>query len=126
MSAAVPALGDHDQVELARCLFQDIDHVPVHVMGVQPVDADGQGLAAPIEVVEGLDDVLAGLFLVIGGDRVFKVEKDHVRRALGRFFEKFRVRARHRQFAAVEARRALLDDGETHNEDSSGAFDFVD
>lgn len=61
-----------------------------------------------------LDDVLARLLLVVGRNSVFKIEEDHVSGALGRLLEKLGRAARNRKFAAIEARRRLLDDREAH------------
>ena len=109
-----PRLGDHDQVQLVDRLFQHVDHVPVHVVGVQAVDADGHGVAAPVQVVQGLDDVLAGLFLVGRRHGVLQVEENHVRLAAGGLLQELGIRSRDRQFRPVEARETGLDDGETH------------
>ena len=64
-------------------------------MGVETVDADHHGLGAPVEVVQPLDDVLAGLLLVVGGDGILEVEEDDIGAAFGRLLEQRRVRPRH-------------------------------
>ena len=81
-------LGNHDQVELIGGLFQDVDDVAVHVMGIEAVDPYGNGFRTVIEGIERLDNVLAGLFLVIGRHRVFQVEENHIGIAAGGFFQK--------------------------------------
>jgi hypothetical protein len=107
-------LGDHDQVEPVAPLLNHVDHVPVHVVSVQPVDPEGQGLGAPIHVADRLDHVLAGLDLVVRGHRILQVQEHHIRRRGRRLFEQFWTAARHRQLAAIEPRRGRLDDGKTH------------
>ena len=44
--------------------------------------------------LQSLDDVLAGLRLVVGRDRVLEVEEQHVGRRLGRLLEQFRAGCR--------------------------------
>src|SRR5262249_36884281 len=83
-------------------------------MRVEAVDAHGHGVAAPVDVVEGGDDVLSRLPLVRGGDGVLEVEEDHVGRRFRRLLEELRLAAGHGELAAVEARRRLLDDLEAH------------
>src|SRR3546814_17735547 len=78
------------------------------------LDAHLPGLAAPGDRVHRLDDVLARLLLVVGRDRILEVEEHHVGRGFGSLLEEFRVAARHRQLAAVQARRCRLDDGKAH------------
>ena len=75
-------LGDHDQVEPVAGLLQHVDHVAVHVLGVEAVDAHREGLGAPVDLVDRLDDVLARLLLLVRGHRVLEVEEDHVGRRL--------------------------------------------
>ena len=71
-------------------------------------------LPLPVQVVERGDDVLAGRYLVVGGDGVLEVEENDVGGALRGALEKLAVGPGDRQFAAVETRRTLFDDGETH------------
>ena len=87
-------LGDQDHVE-PRAVLHHIDHVAIGVMGVETVDADHHGLVAPVEIVQALDDVLAGLLLVVGSNGVLEVEEDDIGAALGRLVEQRRVRPRH-------------------------------
>ncbi|TPV97932.1 MAG: hypothetical protein USCAAHI_02641 [Beijerinckiaceae bacterium] len=105
--------GDQDHVE-ARTGLDDIDNIPIHVMGIETVDADHHGLRAPVDVVQGGNDILAGLLLVVGGNGVLDIEKNNVRVGLGRFFEQSGIRSWDREFGAMQARRCLLDDGEAH------------
>ncbi len=72
------------------------------------------GLAAPVDVVERLDDVLARLLLVVGGDRVLEVEEDDVGGGLGGLLEERRVRPRHGKLRTVQTRGCLFDQGEAH------------
>ena len=87
-------LGDQDHVE-ARAVLDHVDHVAIGVVGVEAVDADHHGLAAPIEIVEALDDVLARLLLVVRRDGVFQVEEDDVGGAFRGLLEQRRVGPRH-------------------------------
>jgi hypothetical protein len=107
-------LGDHDEVEALPALLHDIDHVAIHEMGVEAVDAHRERLAAPVDVAQRLDDVLARLGLVVGGDGVLEVEEDDVGRGFGSLFKELRLTAGDGQLAAVEAGRRLLDDLEAH------------
>ncbi len=59
--------------------FYDIDHVAVHVVGIQTIDPYHHGLAAPVDIVQSLNNVLAGLCLVIGCHRIFHVEENNIR-----------------------------------------------
>ena len=113
-------LGDHDQVEPLAGLLDHVDHVAVHVVGVEAVDPHGQGLVAPVDLVERLDDVLARLHLLVGRHRVLEIEEHHVGGRARRLLEELRRAARHGQLGAVQPRRALLDDREAHGCSSSG------
>ena len=44
-------------------------------MRVGAIDPYGDGLAGPIEIVQGLDDVFPGLFFFVRRDSVFKSRK---------------------------------------------------
>ena len=70
-----PYLGDQNRVEMPSGLFYDVDHIPIHVVGVNAVDPHRDGLAPlpPVDVAQGVDDVGAGLLLVSGGDSVFEI-----------------------------------------------------
>lgn len=71
------SLGDQDHVE-ARTGLDDIDDIPVHVMGIKTIDADHHGLCTPVDIVEAGNNVLAGLLLVVGSDSVLDIEKNNV------------------------------------------------
>ena len=43
-------LRDHDEVEPLAALLDHVDHVAVHVMGVEAVDADRHRLVAPVDL----------------------------------------------------------------------------
>jgi len=109
-----PNLRDHDHVQTLATLLQDVDDVAVHVMRIQAVDAHRHGLIAPVDVVQGFDDVLAGLLLLVRRNGVFAIQEDHVDIRRSRFFEKFRAAARHGQFASVQARCGLFNNGKAH------------
>ena len=87
-------LGDQDHVE-PRAVLDHVNHVAIGEVGVETVDADHHGLGAPVDVVEALDDILAGLLLVVGRDRVLEIQKDNVGAAFGSLLEQRGVRPRH-------------------------------
>lgn len=76
-------LWDQDHVQPAAG-FDDVDHVAVHVMRVEPVDAHHHGLAAPVDVVEGGNDVPARLFLVVGRHGIFAIQNTRGRQRSAR------------------------------------------
>ena len=98
-------LRDQDRVELGAGLLHDVDDVAVHVVRVEAVDADRDGLAGalPVEVVQRLDDVLARLLLVGRRDGVLAVEEDVVGRALDGAIDHGRVGTRNRERRALQA-----------------------
>ena len=108
-------LGDHDEVEAVACLFQHVDHVAVHVVRIEAIDAHREGLVAPVDIADGLDDVLAGLRLVIRRHRILKIEEHDVGGGLGRLFEHLGLAAGDGQFAAVQAGFRLFDVKEAHD-----------
>ena len=71
-------LRDDDDVEVGAGLRDDVDDVVVRPHGVDGVDAYGADGAAPVEVVEGVDDGGAGVFLLRRRDGVLEVEEDEV------------------------------------------------
>ena len=107
-------LRDHDHVEARASRFHDLDHVAVHVLGVEAIDADGHRGADPIDLVEAGDDVFSGPRLVRRRDRILEVEKDDVRPRARRLLEQIGLASRHRQFASLEAWRGLFDAMKTH------------
>jgi hypothetical protein len=54
-------LGDQDGIELVTGLFDHIDDVAVAVVGIQPIDAHRNSTLRPVQVIQGLDDILARL-----------------------------------------------------------------
>ena len=107
-------LGDHEEVDALAGLLEDVDDVAVPERGVEAVDADGEGLGAPVDLVDRLDDVGAGGRLVGGRDAVLEVEVDHVGGGGGHLREELGARAGAEQLAAVRARRRARGDGEAH------------
>src|SRR3546814_5241004 len=77
----------HDEVEPVAGALDHLDHVAVHVMGVQPVDTHRHGLGAPVDVMQRLDDVLARLRLVVGRHGILEIEEDHVGGGFRRLLE---------------------------------------
>src|SRR4051794_478184 len=110
-------LRDHDQVEPVARLLEDVDQVAVHVGRVEAVDADGEGLRPPVDLVDALDDVPARLLLLVRRHRVLEIEEDHVGGTLRGLPEELRARAGDGELGAVQARRRLLDQGEAHGRD---------
>ena len=70
--------GDHDGVEGIAGRFDHLDQVPVEVRRVEGVGPEERRATAPVELLQGADDVPAGAGLVVGGDGVFEVEEDGV------------------------------------------------
>ncbi len=71
-------LRNNDDVEKLAGLLDDFDHVLVGVFGLDIVHAEGAGFLAPVKRLQRLDHLAARLDLLVGGDRVFEIEKDHV------------------------------------------------
>ena len=88
-----PDLRHEETIEAVAGLLHHVHHVAVHVMGVDAVDADADGLAvvAPLVLEQGGDDVLAGRLLVGGRDGVLEIEKDVIRLAVERLLEQRRL-----------------------------------
>ena len=93
-----------------------IHHVAVHVVGVDAVDAERDGLscAAPVDRGQRLDHMPARRLLVQRRHGILEVEKDVVRATLGRLLEQLRARAGHRELAAVQSRVRRLIARVTH------------
>ena len=94
---------DHDLVDTIAGLFQQIHDITIPIGRVQPVDSDRQGLGAPVNVADRLNDVLTGLFLVVGRDAVFQIQVDHIRGGCCHFLKDGRARAGAKQLAPVRA-----------------------
>mgnify|MGYP000686593741 CR=1 FL=1 len=107
-SISAGALNDGFQRLQATGLFQNVDHVPVHVMGVQTIDPNRHGLGIPVDLVQGLDDVLARLLFLIRSDGILKVEKDDINVGFCSLFKHFRLASRNGQFGAVQACGGLI------------------
>ena len=80
-----PDLGHQQRVNLIAGLLHHIHHVAVHVMRVQAVDPhrNSLALAAPIDVIQRLNGVLAGLHLFRRRNGVFQIKENVIRRAIG-------------------------------------------
>src|SRR5882672_5557988 len=73
---------------LARTL-DDFDDVLVGILGGEIVDAHAARLALPVERLQALDDLLAGVALLAGGHGVLEIEEDMVCLRLGRLLDHF-------------------------------------
>ena len=104
-------LGDHDLVEPVARLFEQVHHVAIPVGGIKAVDPHRQGLLAPVDVADGLNDVVAGAVLVGGRNAVLEVEVDDVRRRAGHLLEDRGARAWAEQLAAVRTGGGAGDKG---------------
>src|SRR5712691_5242092 len=69
---------------LARAL-DDLDDVLEGILGGEVVDAHAARLARPVERLQRLHDLLAGLALLAGGDGILEVEEDMVGLRFRRF-----------------------------------------
>src|SRR3954469_14202718 len=107
-------LGDHDQVDPLARVLHHVHDIAIHIVSVETVDANGQGLVAPIDIVDRFDDVLARLRLVVGCHRILKVQEYDVGGRFRRFLEQLRAAAGYRQFTTVEPRRSRFDNLEAH------------
>ena len=58
--------------------FYDIHHVAVHVVGIQTIDPHHHGLTAPVNIIQSLNNVLAGLCFVIRCHRILHVEEHNI------------------------------------------------
>ena len=103
--AGAPGLGDHDLVQPITGLFQQVHHVAIPEGRVQSVDTDRQRLVAPVDVANGLDDVLARPVLVVGRHRVFQVQVDDIGCGFRHLLEQAFPRSGAKQLAAVQAGR---------------------
>ena len=110
---------DHDQIQPFSGLFDHVHHVAIHVVRVQPVDPHRHGFLAPVDLVQRLDDVLAGLRLVVRGDRVLEVEEDHIRIRLCSLFKHLDRGSRNGEFRAVQTGGGLFDGVEAHGANPS-------
>jgi hypothetical protein len=77
-------LGDQNGIKVGAGLLHDVDDVAIHVVRVEAVDAnrDALAIALPVEIVQRLNDVLAGLLFVRRRNGVFAIEEDVVGSAL--------------------------------------------
>ena len=81
---------------------------------VETVDAHGQGFCAPIDIVHGFNNVLAGLCFVSGRDAVFEVKIDDISSGGRHLLENCRARAWAKQLTAVRTGGASGLDFEAH------------
>ncbi len=110
-------LGDHDLVKPWSRLFQKVHDVAIPERGIQAIDPHRQGLLAPVHLGNRLDDVRPRLRLVGGGDRILKVQVDHIRRTRRHLGEKLGARTGCEQLAPVRAGRGGGLQTEAHGAD---------
>src|SRR5262249_8272567 len=98
-----------------------------HVVGVDAVGPDADGLAAPPPVMlqQRSDDVLPRLLLVTRSDRVLQVEKDVIGPTIERLAEHPGLRAGDGEFAALKPLARGLVAGMTHRPAPAVAFSFA-
>ncbi len=113
-------LRNPDQFEAPAGRLEQVDDVPVPVRGVRPVDAHRNGAPAPVDVVEGGEDVVPGPLLVIRSHGASRVREDEVRSGPRRLFEGFRPTSGNGPFAAVQTGRRPPGDPKAHREPSAG------
>ena len=107
-------LRNHDQIEALSSLFNHINNIAVHVVRVQPVDADRHGFGTPVDFVQTLDDVFTSLFFLVRCDRILKIEEDDISIRLCCLFKHLRLTAWHSEFTTIEARSRLIDGLKAH------------
>ena len=90
-------LGQHEHVQ-ARTAPGDLADVAEGPRRIEAVDAHGNRLAAPVDLVERGDRAVARVDFLFGRDRVLEVKKNHVGRARGRLGEEMRRGRRYREF----------------------------
>ena len=83
--------------------LDDLDDVFVGIFGGEIVDAHATGLALPVKGLQALDDLLAGVALLAGGDGILEVEEDMVGLRLGRLLDHLFAGARRGQLDAARA-----------------------
>jgi hypothetical protein len=71
-------LGNHEAVDELPGVLDDLDHVAVAPPGRDVVHPDDERLARPVALLDGLDDVAAGLLLGARRDGVLEVHEDLV------------------------------------------------
>ena len=98
-----------------RAVFENVDDVAIAVLRVEAIDAQRHHLLAPVDVVEALNDVLARLLLVVRRNGVLEVEENLIGLGDGGLLKHARRRTWHCELGAMETRRRLLDQCETHN-----------
>jgi len=112
-------LRDHDGVERLAAFFHQRQHVAIAKMRVEPVDADGDGLAFPVDLVQRLHDIVARGILVGRRHRILEVETNDIGRSGRSLLEQGRPRARHEEFGAIKSQRRLPRDGSKAHRKSS-------
>ena len=96
-------LGHHDRVEMLAGTFDHFDDVLEGVLGGEVVDAHAARLARPVERLQALDDLLAGIALLAGSDGVFEVEEDVIGLRLRRLLDHLLAGAGRRKLDAAGA-----------------------
>ena len=109
-------LRDQDGIEIVPGLFHDIDHIAIHIMRVQTIDAHGHGLALafPVNFIQCLDNIPARLCFVIGNDGILTVKKDKISIAVCGLFKHARIGSGYRKLTTLQARTRRCVLCETH------------
>ena len=94
-------LGQHQLVESLRRVLDDVDHVAVRPLRVPRVHSHTEDRVTPVELVDRLDDVVAGGFLLERRDGVLEVEEHHVGTQTGRLAQHLLAGAGHGEAGAT-------------------------
>src|SRR5689334_15869016 len=117
-------LWNQDGVQAMAGLLHHVDHIAVHVMGIDAIDANADGLAPlpPIVLLQRGDHVESCLRLVPRRDCVFQIQEDVVRFSFECLAEHVRLGPRHRQLAPLKAGAGRLEAGVAHRAAPAVAF----
>src|SRR5438105_7170680 len=90
---------------MLSAIFDEREHIAITPMCIEPVDARGDELVFPVDVVQSRNNRVARFLLVGGCHGVFEIEANDIGLARCRFFEQRRARTGYKQFRTVKPRR---------------------
>jgi hypothetical protein len=96
-------LGNDDRVDGVAGLLDHVHDVAIAPVRVEPVDAHRQRAPRPVLLPQRVDDVDAGLLLVVGRHGVLEVEHGHIGPEARRFLQHAYVAPGDRQLAPVKS-----------------------